>query len=163
MATLRLLIVIGIFLLPTSLAAETIVLIDGTRLSGKVLSMNNGVYTIDTTSLGKVRVKSSQVTSISSGNGNSGSSGSASATNEFSAIQDQTFQSLQSAISKDKDAMAVIMQLQNDPLVHAILADKEIMDAVAKGDYGALAENSKIQRLMNHQSVKSISRKYTSQ
>jgi hypothetical protein len=160
MATLKLLIVIGIFLLPTSLAAETIVLIDGTRLSGKVLSMNNGVYTIDTTSLGKVRVKSSQVTSISSGDGNSGS---ASATNEFSAIQDQTFQSLQSAISKDKDAMAAIMQLQNDPLMHAILADKEIMDAVAKGDYGALAENSKIQRLMNHQSVKSISRKYTSQ
>jgi hypothetical protein len=145
-------------LLSASVLAETITLTDGTRLSGKVLSMNDGVYTIDSSSLGRVRVRSSQVASISAGNGAANTS---TETNKFSNAQEQTFKSLQSAISNDQGAMAEILKLQNDPLMQSILADKEIMNAVSRGDYGSLAENPKIQRLMDHQTVKSISRKYT--
>jgi len=149
---------LGAWLVASTLVqAETITLIDGTRLTGKVLSMQNGVYTVTTSSLGQIRINSSQVKSIASGNGQNFASGG----NEFSALQDETFHSLQSAIANDKDAVAQIMELQNDPLMQAILADEEIMSAVSRGDYGALAENPKIQRLMKHRSVKSISRKYS--
>lgn len=158
MKLLRYLIFGSALFLSASALAETITLTDGTRLTGKVLSMNNGVYTIDSSSLGRVKVKSSQVASISTG---SGPASNQSATNEFSSMQQQTFQSLQSAISNDQSAMAEIMKLQDDPLMQSILADQEIMNAVSRGDYGSLAENPKIQRLMNHKSVKSISRKYT--
>ena len=158
MTLLRFLVVGSILLLSASVLAETIILTDGTRLTGTVSSMNSGVYTIDTTSMGRVRVNSSQVTSISSG---SPPADSPAASNSFSTLQDQTFQSLQKAIANDKDAVTEIMKLQNDPLMQAILADKEIMNAVSRGDYGALAENPKIQRLMNHRTVKSISRKYS--
>lgn len=47
-----------------SAAADTVVLTDGSKLQGDVVSMGNGVYTTRTTSMGDVRVSAGSIASI---------------------------------------------------------------------------------------------------
>jgi hypothetical protein len=63
---------------------------------------------------------------------------------------------LQSSLLANGDTVKLIMSLQNDPGVKAILSDREIMAAIQRGDYESLANNPKIKRLMNKAEIKQI-------
>ncbi len=132
-----------------SLSADVIVLQDGSRIQGEVISMNGGQYQIRTDMLGVVDVASSKIRSIESG-------GSLSAPAASAPQANPSLEALQSKLSSDQGIMQMVLQLQSDPDMQAVLNDPEVMRAVQSFDLQALQSNPKIQKLMRNQKIQSI-------
>ena len=129
---------------------QRVVLQDGSSVNAEVLSLNNGVYTLRSPALGKFTVNATQVQAIQSIRGTSPQA--QSATGDTRAEMEQ----IQSSLLANGDTVKLIMALQNDPDVQAILADGDIMAAIQRGDYESLANNPKIKSLMNKPEMKQI-------
>ena len=127
--------------------AETIELKDGNRISGTILSLENGLYTVQSASLGEIQIAKTQVLKITS-------------TDDENTGQDMA--SLQSnmreKIVSNPSLMNSIMTLKNNPEVQDVLSDPELMRAIANGDLNALMHNEKIKRMMENPEIKSITR-----
>ncbi len=151
MINFRSVLLAGLLVSSVALGAEQIVLKDGSRINGKVISMQGGTYQVQTPSMGIISLKQSQVQSISQG----GVPDAAPSEPAFQAGQ-SAVQSLQSSMSADQGLMSSILQLQSDPDMQAVLNDPEVMRAVQTFDLDALTSNPKIQKLMNNHKVQSI-------
>lgn len=151
---------------PASARNATLTLKDGSTLRGQVTSLNNGVYTLTSSSLGTVTVAAANVESISYSDRGAGVSADSTARNTRSSGrsalnsgQNQAqIQQLQRSLAADSTTMTMISRLQDDPQLKAILADPEIMRAVSSGDLSALMANEKFMQLMNNPSIKEITR-----
>ncbi len=128
-------------------AAETrvIELTDGSTLTGEVVSLADGVYTVRSNSLGTIKINETKVRAIRS----------------KGKAPDVTgdIKSLQDSMLGQTDIMSMIQGLQNDPEIQKVLTDPEIMKAAQAGDIAALMSNPKFMRLMNNQSVREIQKK----
>ncbi len=124
-------------------------LTDGSTISGEVLSLTNGVYTIKSNSLGTIKLDENKIRAIRS---KSSPPASASGT----AADTQT---IQSKMLNDKEIMALIQSLQNDPDFKKVLEDPEIMKAINEGNIPSLAANPKFMQLLNNTTVKDIEKK----
>ena len=120
---------------------------DGSIMNAEVISMHDGVYTFKSPSLGEVNVNAKQVQSISSSDMPTSQAGSA----------NKNLNQLQSTLMANPETKNLIAGLQNDPDMQAVLSDPEIMKAIQSGDYTAVANNPKFQRLMNNPTIKQIS------
>ena len=129
---------------------QRVVLQDGSSVNAEVLSLNNGVYTLRSPALGKFTVSATQVQAIQSIRGTSPQA--QSTTRDTRAEMEQ----IQSSLLSNGDMVKLIMALQNDPDVQAILADGDIMAAIQRGDYESLANNPKVKNLMNKPEMKQI-------
>ncbi|MDK1023869.1 MAG: hypothetical protein QGD92_06510 [Gammaproteobacteria bacterium] len=133
----------------------TIQLQDGSQLVGEITSYKNGVYSIDTTALGLVRVRDVQINSIHykatlrlPGSDSQLKSGSA-----------DSIQSIQGILTQNSDLFAMIQALQNDPQLQAILADPEIMQAISTGNTEALVTNETFMKLLDHPEIRKITKR----
>lgn len=148
------LIMVMLLMLPLSgglLAGEIkeIELTDGSVITGEVLSLASGVYTIRTGSLGTLKIEDTKVRSIRQpGTLSSRPSGSNSET-----------RSLQDKMMSDKDVMTMILSLKDDPQFTKILEDPEIMNAINSGDTAALMANPKFLQLLHNPTVREIQQK----
>ena len=136
-------------------SATTVVLRDGTVIQGEVKSLQDGVYTIETASVGTLHVRAADVRSIdedgkspSTSDSGQPAKGSSSGFNPLDAAKSQ--------IAADPKLLATVLALQNDPEVLAILSDPEVMKAIAANDYAALTSNPKIVALMQNPKVREI-------
>ena len=149
-----LILMVMLLMLPLSgglLAGEIkeIELTDGSVITGEVLSLNSGVYTIRTGSLGNLRIEDTKVRSIRQpGALSSRSSGPNSET-----------RSLQDKMMGDQDVMSMIKSLKDDPQFIKILEDPEILNAVNSGDTAALMANPKFLQLLHNPTVRDIQQK----
>jgi len=134
----------------TAAEMREIVLTDGTIITGEVVSLTGGVYTVRSATLGTLRIEESKIRTIRSKN----SAGT-------SANTGGEVMSLQNKMMSDDEVMNMIQGLQNDPEFQEILQDPEIMKAVQAGDIAALTANPKFMRLLNNQAVKDIKNKTT--
>jgi hypothetical protein len=138
------------------LASPTIELKDGSRIQGEIQSIDNGVYTVLSPSIGTVRVAQSNIVRIlySAEIPNvAGSSGKAPAHDDTLAPD---IQQLQTRLAQDPAAMQSIMSLQSDPQIQAILSDPGIVKAIQEGDYMSLLSNPKIQALESDEHLKQV-------
>lgn len=126
---------------------------DGSILTGEVLSLSNGIYTIKSDSLGALRLEESTVRAIRS------KSPSGSASPAQSGGANGEVKSLQERMMGDQEIMGLIQSLQNDPEFKKMLEDPEIMKAVNAGDVAALTANPKFMKLMNNATVQEIQKK----
>lgn len=144
-------------------ADSEILLRDGSRIRGEILSLENGVYKIESRSLGTIELASSQIQAILSRSSevdiNSFSAPAAGAISAPAAGAQSAMQSIQSALTSDPGMMRSIRELQNDPQMKAIISDPEIMKAIQNFDLQALAENPKIKALMANAKIKRIQQK----
>ena len=62
----------------------------------------------------------------------------------------------ESKIMQDPKLLAMVLVLQNDPDVQAVLADPDITKAVAAGDYTSLLNDPKIIALMHNPKMREI-------
>ena len=128
---------------------KQIELVDGSVISGEILSLKEGFYTIRSVSLGTLRVEESRVSVIRSLSGRD--------------VQKSGAQSELDALIKimlnDKAVMDLIHSLQNDPEFQKILNDPDIMAAVSRGDLTDLTKNPKFMQLLNHPKVLEIKEK----
>jgi hypothetical protein len=132
-------------------AAATLVLKDGTVVHGDIKTLQDGVYTVETESLGTLRVDELNVRTIDHGDERmmgSPTNGAASTQAELQAMQLQILQT--------PNLLSMIQSLKNDPEVQAILADPEIMNALTSGDYTALMNNPKIVALTSNSKVREV-------
>src|ERR1044072_8225437 len=132
---------------------KTFALSDGTKIVGKLISVQNGTYTIQTSQLGTIQLKDAQIKSITTGFATDSSS-SAQTNNQSQNLQmDKTqlqgqVQQLQGQLMADPQFMAEIQTLINDEEVKTILSDPEVMQAVTSYDAATIQNNPKLQRLL---------------
>lgn len=146
------LILLGILLcLSSSAFADEIVLKlkDGSLVRGELISFSDGTYTLKSPSLGVLKIKSESVGSMESSNNVVSNGGAGS--NVQNKLTD-----IKTRLTQDKDAMSMIMSLQNSPDIQAILSDAEIMQAIQTMNIEALENNPKIKRLMDNAQMKAI-------
>ncbi len=135
--------------------AATVVLKDGTVIQGEVVSLQDGVYTIDTDSAGTLHVRKQEVRSIDE-NGKSATTPGVGSPPDASSSDTGLLDAAKSRVAEDPKVLAMILALQNDPAILAVLADPEITKAIAAGDYSALMNNPKIIALMNNEKVREV-------
>ena len=150
---------VRLFLIATLLAgsasAATLVLKDGTVIHGEIETLQNDVYTVKTESLGTVRVRKQAVRTIDhSGASTMGSTVASSTNGPFP--EQAELQAMQSRMMQNPNLISMILALQSDPELQAILADPEIMSAIASGDYAALMNHPKIIALTLNAKVREV-------
>jgi hypothetical protein len=136
-------------------SAANVVLKDGTVIHGKIESLRDGVYTVRTDSLGTVRVRQQQVRSIDESDGAAKAAQPAAPSKSHSA-QAAVQQRLKSGISANPELLQLVLALQNDRQMQAVLADPNLMKEIAAGDYTALKNDPKIIALMRDENVRAI-------
>jgi hypothetical protein len=72
-------------------------------------------------------------------------------------------QKLQERMLGDEGIMALIMALQNDPDMQALLADPKVLEAVQSGDFGALLSNPRVKKLLDNPQLKEIGKRLDNQ
>jgi len=131
----------------SSLHAETLVLIDGAVIHGEIKALHDDVYSVETNLLGTLRVHKEYVRSIDfSGTQPSDQRGSSALASTTTATtrEQPDMQAIQSRLMQIPDLFSMIQALQSGPEVQAVLADSEIMSAIAAGNYAALMNHPKI-------------------
>lgn len=131
-------------------AAETreIELTDGSVITGEVVSLSGGIYTVRSDTLGTLRIEGSKIRAIRM---------QGSATSQSNA--GGQVNSLEEKMLGNSEIMDTIHALQNDPDLQKVLQDPEIMKAVQTGDIAALMSNPQFMKLLNKQAVKDINKK----
>jgi hypothetical protein len=124
---------------------------DGSIVSGEVLSLSKGIYTIKSASLGTINLDESKVRIIRP---KSSSQDAGAVPNAGSEAK-----SLQNKMMNDQEIMGLIRSLQNDPEFKKILEDPDVLNAVNAGDIPALMANPKFTKLLNNSTVQEIQKK----
>jgi hypothetical protein len=127
---------------------------DGSIVTGEVVSLSNGKYTIRSSSLGAVLIEESKVRVIRPVAAPAAVNSGAPPDNRAGDVR-----TLQDRMMNDKEIMSKIESLQNDPEFMRILEDPEVMKAVTSGDTAALMANPQFLKLMNNPTVRDIEQK----
>jgi hypothetical protein len=130
-------------------AAETreIELTDGSVITGEVVSLSGGIYTVRSAALGTLRIEASNIRDIRlQGSAAPGDAGG-------------RVKSLEDKMLGDSEIMDAIRALQNDPDLQKVIQDPAIMKAVQTGDIPALMKNPQFMKLLNKQAVQDINKK----
>ena len=125
---------------------------DGSIITGEVVSLNNGIYTIKSGTLGSLKVEESKVNVIRP---KSPPRGPGAAQNNTGSEAT----SLQHKLMSDQEIMGMILSLQNDPDFKKLLEDPEVMKAVSEGNIAALTANPKFMKLLGNPTVQEIQKK----
>jgi hypothetical protein len=134
---------------------RVIELVDGSRISGEIVLFEHGVYSIESESLGRLHIPSSDIRAIRASHmGSSHQVAPSSVGSERPATMELSH--YESQIVGDPAILAMVMALQNDPDVLAVLNDPSIMQAIAVRDYNALQNDPKILELGNNPTIRQI-------
>jgi hypothetical protein len=139
-----------------ALASPTIELKDGSRIEGEIKSIDNGVYTVVSPSIGIVHIAQSNIVRIVYGGEVSSATGSSAKPPAHDDALASDIQQMQTRMAQDPAAMQSIMSLQSDPQIQAVLSDPAIMKAIQEGDYMSLLSNPKIQALQSNEHLKRL-------
>ena len=135
-------------------------LTDGGIILGEIISQSDGEYTVRSNSLGTLKINKSQIRVIRL---KSGSHTEEEIINKPNQSVSPNIQNLKKSMMDNKDIMGLVVSLQNDPDMQALLKDPDIMAAVQSGDIGALMSNPKFMKLLNNARVREIQEKVLSQ
>ena len=147
--TYLILILFGLIIgISSVLASEMreIDLIDGSVISGEIVSLSKGVYTVRSGALGTIQIRESKIRAIRTKGPGRQDTG------------DQV-NSVEQKMIGDADIMSMVKSLQSDPDFQAILQDPEVVKAVQASDIAALMANPKFMKLLNKQAVQQIKNK----
>ena len=140
----------------TSYAGEIkeIVLQDGSIISGEVISLNKGIYTIKSDVLGTIKIEESRIRTIQQQTTTTDAGISAKPTVTAGEIK-----SLEDKMMSDKEIMNLILSLQNEPDFKKLMDDPKIMHAVNTGDVATLTSDPRFMKLLNNATVQEIQKK----
>lgn len=122
-----------------------LVLQDGSVVHGTLNSFVDGIYTINSNTLGALRIEAAKVKSIRS--------------ETVPTSNPESLQALQNKMQGDAKVMDLVKSLQQDPDFQAVISDKEVLRAITAGDLNSLEHNSKIKALINNSTVQEIGQK----
>ncbi len=125
---------------------------DGSVITGEVQSLSGGIYTIKSESLGTLRIEEAKIRVVRSRTPTSSGSQSKSASSAQAG-------SLTDRMMSDKEIMAMIEGLQDDPDFKKILADPEIIQAVKNNDFATLMSKPEFKKPLDKPAVRNIGEK----
>ncbi len=159
MKILRIILFLSLLVSINAFAGEKseIVLTDGSKFFGEILSFSNGVYHIKTVSLGVIDIKESQIRLVRVKPERTTELPKASAGSDKNIQSD--IETLRNSIMNNAEVMAMVLALQDDPEIQKAMADPVIMEAVNAGDVGAFISNPKILKLLSDPRIQEIQKK----
>lgn len=119
-----------------------ITLDDGSVITGEMISLDSGLFTIKSVSLGTLQIDESKVRSI----------------NDVPNIKEE-IQLLEQKILNNRELLEIILPLQEDPDFQRALEDPSIMEAVESGNMDALLSNPNFLRLLNNPGILEVKEK----
>lgn len=154
---LMLVVLTGLPLPARSDVIREVELTDGSRLQAELISLQSGVYTLRSESVGEIKIPAEKIKTIRlTGTADTPAPASQAAVPNIS----PQVSTLQHALIQNPSNMDKILSLQDDPLVQSILEDPKTMQAINAGDIGSLLADPKIQTLMQHPTVRGLSQQY---
>lgn len=144
---------------------------DGSIVRGEIVSAGNGVFKVQSETLGAVTIEESKIRNIrvdGSGRPATGERNATAAvpggtpregTKSGGAIPDEMLDSVRQRIQGDPEVMGMIGSLQDDPDFQEVLKDPAVMAAVYSGDVSALLANPKFMKILNSHAVQEIEKK----
>ncbi|MBN2060279.1 MAG: hypothetical protein JW882_07665 [Deltaproteobacteria bacterium] len=112
---------------------------DGSILFGEIISMNNDIYIVKSRSLGNIEINNSKIYAINP-----------------MEISKEQYQELQQKMLDDKDIMAIILSLQNDPDVIDVLNNQDLMAEINAGNIANLSSNPTFIKLLSNPKFQEI-------
>jgi len=145
---------VQVFVSVASAEAESrvITMKDGSTVQGKLVSVNNGVYSVESPTLGTLSLKEADVQSV----GNPGPVAGSAASAAKQVASDSDLQAVQNNIMADPGMMADLQAMANDPEVLALISDPAFMEAAQAKDMAAVAANPRTAQLMNNPKFKAL-------
>jgi hypothetical protein len=151
------LLLVGILISPVSAGEiREVELIDGSVISGELVSFEDGIYTLKSSALGTVKIGESKIRAIRFKPSLEATTKKGDTMPNSAEAQVQVLQQL---IMGDQEILGMIFSLVNDPDIQGVLEDPSIIDAMNKGDIEALSSNPKFMRLLNNPAIQDITRK----
>jgi hypothetical protein len=131
---------------------------DGSVLTAEILSLRGGVYTLKSPSLGTITLDAAKVRAIRSHTVID--TPPAPELPPPSAVNAQ-IQQLQQVIQGDPALMQLLTSLLADPEIQSVLTDPAVMQAVQANDLSTLMAHPKVMQLLNHPTMRDISKRLT--
>jgi hypothetical protein len=126
---------------------------DGSVINGQIVSYANGVYTINTDTLGEIKVEAAKISKIESINTPLTNTAVNSIAQTGNLTQSQ-MDSYKQALMNDPKNAAIIAELAADPQIQELAKDPQIVDAAKAGDIGTLMKNEKFMNTVRSRKVK---------
>jgi len=132
-------------------ASKIITLIDGSVLKGKVIQLQDNIYTIETTTLGQVDIPESNILSIASPEAaNTQDQQSNENQNTQKAQLQKQAQQMQGNILSNPELMTDIQNIINDEEIQATLSDPKLLNDILSYDQEKIQQNENVQNLMQN-------------
>ena len=129
---------------------------DGSVIIGKIISFEDGVYTIRSDTVGTINIDESRIRIIRSTSAAKYSEGS---TKQSGAQINQQVEVIKKQMMSDEEIMQTILSLNSDPQFQEIMKDPEILNAINSGDIDTLKSNQNFMDLLNHEKVGQIKKR----
>jgi hypothetical protein len=123
-------------------AMQEVELDDGSVLYGEIVSMEGNVLLMKSDALGTVKIDTSKIRNIRMKPGTGG--------------EGKGVQELRQSLMSDPKTLEMILSLQDDPEVRAILQDPDLMKSLNSGDMEALISDPKFMKLLNNPMIQDI-------
>ena len=151
-----LIFVMALISISTDSYADTLKIIklkDGSTIKGKVLQLENGIYTLETSNLGEMNIDESDILSITSQEFLEKPTTTSST--QKAELQKQV-QQIQGTILADEEVIAEIQNLLEDDNIKAMLSDPKLLEDVISFDRQKIEQNTSIQDLMNNPKMRNL-------
>lgn len=134
---------ISLFAVGAVLAASDVLkLRDGTIIRGKIISKDNGVYQVQTDSLGVLTFSESEVLGDE--------------TAADGPAQGFNPDEMKARLTQNPQFMSEVQNLSQDASIIQIVSDKSLLDAIAKRDYQAVANNPNFKKFTSNPAVQKL-------
>ena len=133
-------------------------LIDGSAISGEIVSFRDGVYTLKSDVLGTIEIKESkiQLIRVKSFGKTAGGTTAREPLSQSNTPINEEVQNLKNSMMSNDKIMEQIISLKNDPDFQELLQDPNIMNAINSGDIGTLMFSPKFMKILENPAIKRI-------
>ena len=129
---------------------------DGSVITGEILSLKNGVYTLESDSLGTINIEASTIRAIRAHPSPQGAPPQA---NPQPQATDPPIGNLLQTMMGNPEIMELMSSLLQQADMQAVLSDPAILEAVRTNNFNALLANPKFMQLLNNPTVQDIGKK----
>lgn len=129
-------------------------LTDGSVINGEIISLSGGVYTINTPSLGQIKLDGAKVSKIEIGNSLSNS-----AIPQAGNLTQAQVESYGKTLMEDPKNAAIVTELVADSQFQALAKDPEIAEAAKSGDVQAMMKSEKFKAILENPKLKETIKK----
>lgn len=130
---------------------------DGSVINGQIVSYLNGVYTINTGTMGEIKIEASKVSKIEAAHASSLSV--SNTDGQMNNISKAQIDNYRQTIMNNPENASIVTGLATDPDIQELAKDPAIIEAAKSGDLQALMKNEKFMGIVNSPKMKDAVKK----